>query len=82
MDFAKRVFKSSETSGFIAEHLPVRIPLTNGGFAIVDYDDYQKVAKYKWYGAKNHGNIYAMSTTGKSLRMHRLIMPLRKKAAK
>lgn len=44
------------------------IPLTNGGFAIVDYSDYHLLSSIKWYNS----NGYAISHD--LVKMHRLIM--------
>jgi len=35
------------------------IPLTQEKFAIVDYDDYERLSKHKWYTAKNKEKFYA-----------------------
>lgn len=51
------------------------IPLTQGKFAIVDAEDYERLSKYKWY-LKNLGyNSYAYRTDNYRKRaMHREIM--------
>ena len=36
-----------------------KIPLTQGQFAIVDEDDFKKLAGYKWFAAKNGRIFYA-----------------------
>ena len=46
-------------------------------FAIIDFDDYSIVSKYKWQVSKGkNGLFYARhsAATGKSFRMHRLIL--------
>ena len=58
------------------------IPLTNGHVAIVDAEDYEKIAKYKWFAkARSSGSddIYAARSQreGERIRtiyMHRFIM--------
>jgi len=58
------------------------IPLTQGQFALVDADDYEKLSKYNWCALK-HGNVrkyyYASRSDSsgekaKNIRMHREIM--------
>ena len=57
-----------------------RIPLTQGKFAIVDPEDYDKLAKYKWFAARFERGFYALRTAKDSkgrqrnVRMHREIM--------
>ncbi|MHC4500757.1 MAG: HNH endonuclease [Planctomycetota bacterium] len=36
-----------------------RIPLTQGKFAIINPDDYPRLAKYKWHANKNRDTFYA-----------------------
>jgi len=36
-----------------------RIPLTQGKFAIVDPEDYERLSKYKWQAAKGNSTFYA-----------------------
>ena len=36
-----------------------RIPLTQGKFAIVDPEDYERLNKYKWYASKSNNTFYA-----------------------
>jgi hypothetical protein len=36
-----------------------KIPLTQGKYAIVDPDDYQRLAKYKWHASKGRHTYYA-----------------------
>lgn len=45
------------------------IPLTQGKFAQVDNEDYEKLSKYKW-----HFHTGYAATTSKTIRMHRLIL--------
>ena len=59
-----------------------RIPLTQGKYAIVDPDDYERLTKYKWYAANNSGSFYALrgkwcgtvKKRSKSISMHRQII--------
>ena len=59
-----------------------KIPLTQGKYAIVDPEDYKKLAKYKWYAKKCERRFYAErwgekkqgSKTKGDLKMHREIM--------
>jgi len=41
-----------------------RIPLTQGKFAIVDQQDYERLAKYKWHAARHGRSCYAQRGTG------------------
>jgi len=59
-----------------------RIPLTQGKFAIVDLDDYESLAKHKWFAVKYCRSFYA-ERKGKSqnnrrikynIKMHRRIL--------
>lgn len=55
------------------------IPLSQGLFALVDGEDYQRLAKYKWYAQKDGNRFYACrnkKNNGKSTKvtMHREIM--------
>ena len=56
--------------------VPRRIPLTRGKFAIVDADDYYRLAKFTWHANEQAQNIFyaAGSRNGKGLKMHRVIM--------
>lgn len=50
------------------------IPLTQGQFALVDDEDYERVSQYKWY--LHHGS-YAATTLGhrgSTMLLHRFIM--------
>ena len=50
------------------------IPLTQGQFAIVDPEDYDKLSQFKWTAAKSPNTFYAVrSVRGRQIRMHRLI---------
>jgi len=58
-----------------------RIPLTQGKYAIVDPEDYQRINKYRWYPVKGHNTVYAIrldkwvkGRKRKSYFMHRQIM--------
>jgi hypothetical protein len=59
-----------------------KIPLTQGQFAIVDDDDFEKLAGYKWAAMKNGRNFYASRTVklkdGRhrqvNIQMHRKIL--------
>jgi len=60
------------------------IPLTQGKFAIIDDEDYDLVKGYKWCAIKQHNIFYAVTNICKpdgtqiTLRMHRLILDLKK----
>jgi|SRR6516164_8637231 len=49
------------------------IPLTQGKFALVDNEDYQRVRQYEWK-YESHGYARA-SINGKQIRMHQFILP-------
>lgn len=54
-----------------------RIPLTNGGHALVDDEDYERVvAAGRWYGEMINGVRYAVRQFGRrrNVRMHRFIL--------
>ena len=60
-----------------------RIPLTQGKYTIVDVEDYEKLAKYKWFAVRSERGYYAVRMTKakkgsrvrqKGVRMHRAIM--------
>jgi hypothetical protein len=60
-----------------------RIPLTQGFFAIVDPEDYDRLAKFKWHVCKSVRTFYAVRslTNGKkekrkNMRMHNFILNL------
>jgi len=51
------------------------IPLTQGKFAIVDAEDYDRLSQYKWYASKCKNTYYACRAKGRTtIRMHREIM--------
>jgi hypothetical protein len=51
------------------------IPLTQGKFAIVDADDYERLSKHKWCACKKRHTFYAYRRTqGKKISMHRVIV--------
>ena len=58
------------------------IPLTRGMVAIIDYEDYELISKYKWHAilCAKPDYFYAMSS-GRDMNrvlMHRLILGLKK----
>jgi DNA polymerase-1 len=50
-----------------------RIPLTQGQYAIVDPDDYQRLSKYKWHVAGKPGSQYAVSSDAAKSTKNRVI---------
>ena len=51
------------------------IPLSQGQFAIVDDDDFEKINTYKWCIKKTSHNLYAKRVFNmKTIDMHRFIM--------
>ena len=51
------------------------IPLTQGKFAIVDAEDYDRLNRYQWHACKCKSTYYACRVEGgKTIRMHREIM--------
>lgn len=51
------------------------IPLTQGKFAIVDAEDYDRLAQYKWFAVKSRKTFYAQRFGGGTIVcMHREIM--------
>lgn len=56
--------------------MTAQIPLSNGGFAIVDQEDVERLSAFKWFRRRNHGTTdYALTTArGPQLTMHRVIM--------
>ena len=60
-----------------------KIPLTQGKFAIVDDEDYERLSKHKWYAQKTKNTWYAVRTIGdgkeqKTILMHREILNIPK----
>lgn len=52
-----------------------KIPLTQGKFAIVDADDYEKLSQYKWHVSGKGDMLYACRTEGRrKIKMHRQIL--------
>jgi hypothetical protein len=58
-----------------------RIPLTQGKYAIVDPENYDRLAKHKWHIVRDSGTFYAVRNTGQHrggkrivLKMHREIL--------
>jgi len=50
------------------------IPLTQGKFAIVDAEDYPRLARYKWSASRSRHNLYACRCAGgKKISMHRVV---------
>lgn len=55
--------------------MAMRIPLTNGGYALVSKRDFEAVmAKGPWYKAKNRHTEYARTTAKPHIEMHCFIM--------
>lgn len=57
-----------------------QIPLSQGLFALVDDEDYEGLAQWKWYAKKQRNSFYAVRRSvvdGKqvTVRMHRSLMP-------
>ncbi|MGD9109346.1 MAG: hypothetical protein PVG93_00265, partial [Phycisphaerales bacterium] len=51
------------------------IPLTQGYFAIVDADDYERLSQYKWHVNKRGNTFYACrNEKDKTIFMHREIL--------
>lgn len=52
-----------------------KIPLTQGQFAIVDADDYEKLSQYKWHVSGKGDMLYACRTENRrTIMMHRQIL--------
>jgi hypothetical protein len=52
-----------------------KIPLTQGQYAIVDPEDYEELARHKWYAVRKDGKFYAVrSRKNGNLKMHRVII--------
>ena len=59
-----------------------RIPLTQGKYAIVDPEDYERLSKHKWHLQRTNQTFYAVRTAKRTERprrqaiwMHRCILP-------
>ena len=51
------------------------IPLTQGQFAIVDDEDFERLSQLKWYAAKKRQTFYAQREHSNTcLKMHRFIL--------
>jgi len=51
------------------------IPLTQGKYAIVDAEDYERVSRHKWCLSRSGNQLYAQRRSrGKTIRMHQFIM--------
>lgn len=53
------------------------IPLTQGLYALVDGEDYERLSRYKWYAAKSRNTYYARrseNTKGRTIDMHQEIL--------
>jgi len=53
-----------------------RIPLSQGKFAIVDPEDYPRLAKHKWYAAYNGHSFYAIRGQWSPIRKRRLTISM------
>ena len=56
-----------------------RIPLTQGKYAIVDPEDFERLNKHKWHAVRQNNTFYAIRCSGlrnktKFIRMHREII--------
>ena len=55
-----------------------KIPLTQGKFALVDDEDYERLSQWKWHAAKDYKTYYARSRKGgvskTAVPMHREII--------
>lgn len=54
----------------------IKIPLTQGKFALIDGEDFELISKYKWQTQKSGNTYYAITSIYKNnkrttLRMHR-----------
>lgn len=52
----------------------IKIPLTKGKFAVIDDDDYDKIAGYKWCFAKAGYAASRKKNYGEQVLMHRIIL--------
>lgn len=60
--------------------MPVEIPLTSGGFTLVDEEDAERVLQHRWYRLRKTGDDvhhYAKSTGNPSFYLHRFIIGAR-----
>lgn len=56
-------------------HVPVEIPLSNGGVTIIDAEDAHLAAGHSWFGVQRGRNRYALSfVDGKQVALHRRIL--------
>ena len=58
------------------------VPLTKGRVALVDDEDYERIAQFRWYATFDGGRWYAMRSINKNGRtrqeqMHRVILGLK-----
>ena len=52
-----------------------RIPLTRGKFALVDAEDYYRLAQYQWFAVLSDNTFYAVrKNKGKNVKIHRVVM--------
>lgn len=55
--------------------LPKKLPLTQGLYAIVDYDDFEFLSQFKWHALKLDGGYRAATRRNKkTLYLHRFLM--------
>ncbi len=64
---------------FIGDNTMKKIPLTQGKYATVDDEDFERLSKYKWQVVSFPHTSYAVTTMDKrpnrkTIRMHRMIM--------
>lgn len=52
----------------------MKILLTQGKYAIVDASDYEWISLYRWYAKKDGHTYYALASSGKKIKMHRVIL--------
>ncbi len=53
-----------------------RIPLTQGKYAIVDPEDYERLNKYKWYAIKSGNTFYAARSVWDGINKKRRIIKM------
>lgn len=56
--------------------MAMQVPLTNGGFAVVDDVDYPRAMSKRWCADRRGHCVYARSTSRKRLYLHRFILDL------